>query len=381
MTFRFPRPNSAFGLRGLALALALGAAPARAQSALDLAWDAPAECPNGAAVLARVRALAGETLRGSRLHAVGRVERAGGRYRLTLSLQQGADVRERKMESVSCDDLAGAAAVALGLLLRKEPTAAGGAATAGTTNGTGPGGGTTDTGSSNPTTTASDANGASASASNPNGNKAQSSTPKEPTAPVTRPPSERRNDETPPAAADADSSGTPRRWNVLLRAPFGTVGVGLLSRPTLALGGGVGFRYDDWRVMAVGRTFEGATQWSEDFPELGVHIARVAADLDVCRQWRSGRLELAPCANAELSLLTARGKGPHVAPASQHARILALGAGADARLFLVRWLAVFAEATFAIETSRPAFLISDSGKIPRLGPVEGSLGLGTEWIF
>src|SRR6185295_6374301 len=99
---------------------------ARAQSQLDLSWDAPAGCPQADAVRSRIRELAGDALRSaSHLSAAGRVVKVGERYRLTLSVRETNGPRERTMESDSCADLAGAAAVALGLLLKSEPGTSG----------------------------------------------------------------------------------------------------------------------------------------------------------------------------------------------------------------------------------------------------------------
>ncbi|HEY3495330.1 MAG TPA: hypothetical protein VGK73_11615, partial [Polyangiaceae bacterium] len=95
---------------------------APAQERLELVWSAPANCPQSAVVRERLRALLGESGRHTAgLRAEGRIERTEGRYRLTLTVRDATGVRHRSIESDSCADLGGAAAVALGLLLRNEP--------------------------------------------------------------------------------------------------------------------------------------------------------------------------------------------------------------------------------------------------------------------
>lgn len=353
MTSRFlPRSLSAGAL--LSFALGLSSSSAHAQGVLDLAWEAPEECPSGLSVSKQVRSLAGDSSGGSPWQATGRIERRGARYQLTLTLRRGNEIRERKMESTSCEDLAGAAAVALGLLLRKEqppPSSATDGAAAGPT-----GSHTGDSHTGDATST-----------------PAPASTDKRAAAVAQKPGAV--------SPEETDVHSRQRRWNVLVRAPFGTGAWGQLSRPALALGGGLGFRYDDWRVTAQGRIFEDTALWSEVLPSIGTTVKRMAADITGCREWRANRFAFGPCLTVGVSFFRARGKGPHVIAQSRRVGVAALGAGADARVLLTSWLAAFGDATVAAETSRPALSITEFGEVTRLGPVDFSLTLGGEWIF
>ncbi len=381
MTFRFPRLGSIAALLAVAWTWVPNPAraePARTPSAFDLTWDAPKECPSGRDVVSRVHALAGDAFDQSRLRAVGRVERLGGRYRLTLTLRRGDEVRERKIESASCEDLAGAAAVTLDLLLRKERTAAAE-------------GRPEDTGA-NPTDRSGDtkagAEGADASNTRANASAPSPSDNGEPKSngpsaagakaarPAAEPPKSERS-----TAAGTDSRLRQRRWNLLLRAPFGTVDFGPLERPTVALGVGLGLRYDEWRFVLAGRIFKDEVVWSDALPNVGSNISRWEGELGVCRDWRAGRFEFGPCVNVALSSITAHGTGPHVQAESEHAQVLAIGARAEGRVYIAPWFALWTSATLAVETSRPVVSISDFGEITRLGPIGFSLALGAEWIF
>ncbi|MGC4068471.1 MAG: hypothetical protein QM784_28255 [Polyangiaceae bacterium] len=88
-----------------------------------LEWQAPANCPGQPEVWAQVRLLLDvgpkDTL-SSRLTAMGVIESNGDRYQLTLSIEMGRTKGSRVISSVDCQSLGKAAAVVLGLLIRKE---------------------------------------------------------------------------------------------------------------------------------------------------------------------------------------------------------------------------------------------------------------------
>lgn len=88
---------------------------------LALEWTAPKECPSAAVV--RTRALERMPADFAPMHAQGRVERAGGVYRLVLEIDARGD---RVLEAATCDALASSAAVVLAMsaspVERTEPT-------------------------------------------------------------------------------------------------------------------------------------------------------------------------------------------------------------------------------------------------------------------
>lgn len=95
--------------------LLLVARPARAAEPLRLVWDAPAECP----ALASVRAAAiQDAVPGARtLEAEAAVVQTERGWRVTLRTRRGEERGERTIEASSCEGVADATAVVLGLAL------------------------------------------------------------------------------------------------------------------------------------------------------------------------------------------------------------------------------------------------------------------------
>src|SRR5687768_6018233 len=110
--------GSLIGLLLLGWTSALAAQPA---ARFALSWDGPPGCPSADNVRARVDALLdGGASAGSvaDVQASGEVERVDNGYRLLLTM--GVDDRpsSRVIEARTCDELAGAAAIAIALLAR-----------------------------------------------------------------------------------------------------------------------------------------------------------------------------------------------------------------------------------------------------------------------
>jgi hypothetical protein len=302
------------------------------------------------------------------LRAEGRIVRVDGRYRLTLRVHDQNRVRDRTIDADACADLAGAAAVALGLLLR------------GGSDGSGVGDLPVDSASPNPTDPAAaretDAQNASA-----NGSTNPAASTKDPSAASAAAAS--RPEEAAPTPDDATTADDlPRRWNVLVRAPVVQLDVGRLPKPSVGLGAGVGFGYDEWRVLVSGRIFFDQTVWSElASPDVGAEVHRAALDLAACRGFRWGAVELEPCLTIGLDHLAARGVGTDIVPQSERSNSLVLGAAGAVRFHAADWLALVATAGVGVETSRPKLTVTSLGEVQQLGPFAFSLALGPEWIF
>ena len=350
---------------------------AYAEDAVDLAWDAPAGCPQREAVQARVRELAGEALKNAeRPRAEGRIVSVNGRYQLTLTVYEKGEARDRTMTSQSCDDLAGAAAIALGLLIRQRPSSSGEPGSSGTGAAAAPGAAAAETGA-------------------PGSEKSQSRT-TPPAAPGTKPASKSPPGSTEPDDADRAGKSSeveystygsglslPGAWNAdfILRAPAAVLDVGPLPKPGFGVGGAVGVRSSGWRITVGGRILMDQIWRIPGSADAGADVGRWQADLWLCRGFRIGRTELSPCLTAGLEGLSASGTGPGVTPSEQKSLSFVVGAAGTAHFYVFDSMAIFASVGVGIETTRPVLVVEELGPIGQVGPIQLSIALGPEWIF
>ncbi|MET0793221.1 MAG: hypothetical protein ABW061_16995 [Polyangiaceae bacterium] len=328
-------------------------ARAQSASALNLQWNAPAACPQKLAVQQRIEKLVGaKRINENEISADGAITQTDdGRFHLQLVVRSGGLVGQRSIESKSCGQLASAAAVALGLLMRSgaplSSDALGGSESANAagnrdgSSGSSDGERAGDTDSSGaPTNVASDSD-----------------------------------------AASSSALETRRRWRARLQLPLLALGVGPLPRPSLglALGGGVSF--DEWGF------FLQLAKWSqqhlpaEGFPGYGADADRLTAGLVACRAFRRAPFEIAPCVVMSFEHLSASGLGNRVAPRAQAVTWFAPGLGVQARVYLADWLSLTAQLNAQLEASRPQIAIDGVGGIAQTGPAAATVLVGPEWIL
>ncbi len=321
-------------------------AAAQQRSLPELSWQAPAGCPQAQAVRERVAAIAGTgTQRETRLQAQGEITEEAGRFHLRLVMRDGELSGERNIVSDSCDDLAGAAAVALGLLLRSETPL-----------------------------TQSDLSGAAPGAG-----------PSSPTEPA-RPQEAAQPQPVPAPRKEVSQSPAPeatqtRRFRALLRAPAVVAELGPLPSPSLGVGLGVGVGYETWSLLLLGELWLDQTVYGTALPEHGADVGRKSAVLRLGRGIGAGRWVLTPHVTLALEHLTARGVGSGVVPQDQSATWLAPGAGLTGALRLGKVAAIFAEVDGRYETARPLITIDGLGRVRQLAPVALASSLGAEWSF
>lgn len=362
MTSRSEPPASPrrFG-RGAALLVTVGAlwsprqAFAQAPESLELRWRAPSECPSEQQVRARIRQLAGSALaQEAPVRADATIVRGrDDRLHLELVVHVGDLVGTRRIEGTSCEDLAGAAAVALALLLRsptplsEEDLGASGA------------GGPSPDGSS-----AAEPGSAGERRGTEGGESASNAAP-EPARPPLQSPTDRR----------------PRRWHGLLQAPLATVGVGPLPEPSFGLAAAAGASFARWRFLAEGTGWLGQRMTVRDDPSIRADVHLVAAGLLTCWEAVRGRFGLAPCVVMTVEHLWARGTGPHVTPRTADATWIAPGLGGQAFWHPVPWFGLVGQVTAQIEASRPRIAIDGVGTLGRTQPASMALAIGLEWIL
>jgi len=339
----------------LATATALG----QPAPGLDLHWQAPVGCPQQSDVRDRFRKLTGTTSSTTgQLQADGAITQTdSARFHLRLIVHSGKLVGERNLDSSSCVDLAGAAAVTLALLMRSE-------APLNEQDIRGP---------QQPST-------ATSNAAPPGGAASETAERTEPEKPIT-------NDahEPSPASPDARSPGpsetSPRPWRVVLQAPRAALSIGPLPQPSWALAFGTGANYKRWRFLLEGADWKQQHVPAQNFPGYGADVDRATAGLRTCRAERFSAFEVAPCLLLSLEHISARGTGAHIAPRSEQVTFLGVGAGVRAGVYLARWFGLFVGVDAQIETARPRISIDGVGAVGELGPATLTATVGPEWIL
>jgi hypothetical protein len=308
----------------------------------ELSWDAPPGCPTAENVQTRVDALlAGGARAGSvaDVRASGQVERVDNGFRLLLTMGVGSTPSSRVIEARTCDELAGAAAIALALLARST----------------------------------------SEEASSPSAGDA---------APATSTPGSQV--EPPPAAADpttskkappAEPEVSPRQLRLVIDAPIGLAGWGSLPSAGLGLGAAVGIR---WKAL---RATVKAELWQPQITEqsgFSSRFTRQSGRLEGCLVHAAHDLELGPCLGVAAQRLVAEGIGSEVFLAQSRTTMWVSGAGG---LFAslptpgFKYLRLFGAASVLVSPSRPRFVIDQLGLVHEPALAAPQVDLGCEWIF
>jgi hypothetical protein len=330
-----------------ALFSAISAAAVLARAEVELRWSAPPECPQEVAVQERLRALVGPALERSELAAEGVVERFEGRYRLTLRVLDDP-TGERRIESESCSELAGAAAVALVFLVQESEA------------------------------TSDDA----AAATEPKGSAVETSRPATQPERAENPDDYTSSDanwEPPDLGARRRSASMGGGWDAVLQAPLGSVDWGPLPGPTFGLGLGAGLERDGWRLLLRGE-YGLPFGYESDVPGVGVQLRRASVGAVGCRAFRSGRFAVSPCLLLSLEHVEARGTGAALRPRSDGVFWLAPGAELDLHAHLADWVALFAGISGRVESAQPRLTVERVGEIAQLSPIALHVLLGVEWI-
>jgi hypothetical protein len=326
------------GLLVLGWTSALAAQPA---ARFALTWDAPPGCPTAENVQARVDALLdGGASSGSvaDVRASGDVERVDNGFRLLLTMGVGTTPSSRVIEARTCDELAGAAAIAIALLARSSSE-----------------------GSSAP----SDAGGTA------------SAEPSE--APSSPAPAAAKREMTPPKEPPAEAS--PTRLRFVIDAPVGVAGWGSLPSVGVGLGAGLGIRWGALRVMARGELWHPQTDTVSGFAS---HFTLQSGRAEACLLQNLHGVELGPCLGAAMQRLTGQGIASQVFSAQSRTTMWFSGAGG---LFVSLptpgfvHLRFFGAATVLVSPSRPRFVIDQLGPVHEPALAAPLLDLGCEWIF
>jgi hypothetical protein len=339
-------------LLGLSWPLRAGAEP---NDLVSLDWSAPAECPRVEEVQARIRKLAGSLTSKAKPRANATITRKEeGGLHLRLAMQSENSTGERNIDGKSCNDLAGAAAVALVLLLQSGDASAQAELRA-------------DAPLDDEARRSERARAEQARAEQARAEQAKSSA--------------AANSQSAAAEASEDlDDSRPRRF--LVQLPGVALGVGPVPGVSWGVAGAAGVSLERWRLLA------GATLWrkrqasaSDGFEQYGADISHVTGQLLACRAVVASRFEVAPCATVSVQHVSARGTGAHIAPRTARATWLAVGVAAQARARVSSWFSLALGLGGELETARPRLSLESLGKVEQLLPVAANFTLSTEWHF
>jgi hypothetical protein len=322
------------------MCIASTAVAQRAGDAIVLAWDAPAECPAQADVLAEVNRLLGgapDPTGRKRLGAKANVERdPKGGFRVHLTTDMAGVSGERDLDAPTCPALADATALVLALTFDPEAVAARRAEAR-----------------KEPTP---ERSAAPVRAAGP------------PTSPSSRP------------AAAADSStgseaGRERNWHVVIGAEMnGSLG----PLPTLAygLGGRIGI------LVRRARFDAGATYWPDQRATVGDRdsggdFRLFAGNADGCYAVIVRPVELSPCVGIELGRMSAEGYGVK-RPDSGAATWFAPWAGALGALSIASPVRARIDLGIEVPLLRPPFYLQGVGSVHRASAIAARGGIGIE---
>lgn len=323
-----------------------------ADERVRLSWIAPAGCPRVEDVRARMDKLIGHApADGATIRAEATVVRTpSGRLHLTLIVHTADSVGQREIEASACDDLAGATAVNLALLLRsvQPPTAA--------------------------TREAASQSSAGAELAQPSTSLARSASNARARTP---------SDADQPKASEplAALERSPRTWRGLLRLPLMAASIGPLPSASWGAALAIGLQIERWSIYMDGGAWLRQSLPATELLDVTAHVDRMELGLAACHGFSFGAVELAPCAVLSLEHVWTRGAGAHITARTAQATWLAPGIGGQTRWLVTSWLALAASIHVQAQTARPNIAVDGVGRIGHFGPLALTFLLGSEWIL
>ena len=334
--------EAAGSLAGLLVVGWTSAVAAQPAASFALSWNGPSGCPTAENVRARVDALLGGGAAATSVadvRASGQVERVDNGFRLLLNMGVGSSPSSRVIEARTCDELAGAAAIAIALLARSTSEDVSARSTS----------------DAKPTSSASEGHG-------------------EPPPPAS-PNRETASKKEPPAETSPDGV------RLVIAAPVGVVGWGSLPSVGLGLGAALGIRWKALRAAVGGDLWQRQTAQVSGF---ATDFTLQSGRAEACLLQAVHGLELGPCLGAGVQRLAGEGIGSQVFSAKSPSAVWVSGVGG---LFAslptpgFAHLRFFGEAVVLVSPVRPRFVIDQLGPFHEPALAAPQLDLGCEWIF
>jgi hypothetical protein len=305
---------------------AASASVASAEDGLRLTWTAPSGCPSAETVRAAalrgvdVRAAKGDVLEAD-AHVAHGSSTSSDTWKVQLHTRRGTSRGEREIEASTCDGLAEATAVVLGLALVAPD------------------------------------------------NDAIGPDPVPPPAPDRDTPAKEQRRTEGHGAAHALAFGA---------SVAGDRGM----LPAAAIGGALTLAWTPGRLRIEAEARRWGSQ-NGSVAEYGSGARFSVTSLGGRACWaalKTGRFELSPCTGADAHLVSAPGFGADT-NYSRSAAWTALGGGGLGRISLTSWLAVRARAEAVIPLSRPTFIVENEGSVHRPSIVGAAGSVGLEALF
>jgi hypothetical protein len=363
------------------LATAPAIAWAAPQPALDLRWEAPPGCPQESDVRDRIQNLLGTGRNSSHLRAEGTITRMDKRFRLDLVVHVRDLGGTRTIESNSCEDLAGAAAVEIALLVHSAEAAAE-PSRPGTQSQT------------SPPARGSDSSGSRSSGSDyraPQGTSDASASARAPNSAK----SENKTDVKTEVASEAKEPpakvASQRTWHALVQVPVLELGGGPLPQLSRGIGLSLGLEVSNWQLQVKGISWQRQNVPAPNFPGYGADVDRMGAAFWGCREFRGSWFGFSPCMSAGMERVSVTGTGQNIVQSSQHAFGMTAGAGAQGRVYLTSWMRLLMAVGGQIQLSRPQISVAGAKPADNLepyrfdvyqfAPAALTLAVGLEWIL
>ena len=330
----------------------------------------------------RIQRILGSGRHDSPLRAEGTITRIDGRFQLELVVHVGDVAGTRSIVGKSCEDLAGAAAVEIGLLVHSVE-----AASKPEQTGTQP---PTLPPISGPETSGASTDGTSGLSSQSTGGAS----------PAARAPdsaeSEHRTEDESEETEQPPRTETPRSWHGLMQAPLLALGAGPL--PPVAVGAGLslGFEYARWQVRVQGLYWRRQNVPASGFPGYGADVDRIGASLWTCREINLAWFGFSPCVSAGMERVSVSATGSNILPTQRLTIAMSAGVGLQGRIHLASWLRLLAAVGGEVELVRPQILMDRLGQLAppaegepadpptpvyRFAPVALTATLGLEWAL
>jgi hypothetical protein len=341
-------------------------------------------------VRGRIQRILGSGRHDSPLRAEGTVTRIDTRYRLELVVHVGEVTGTRSLTSKSCDDLAGAAAVEIALLVHSVETTAAPRRTDTEPLAAPPASGAEASPSTSGAQTAPTAPSTSAPSPDTRASTIERREPENKTETKTKTKDE-AEDETAREVPTAPIEEEPRSWHVLVQVPGVALGIGHLPSRSVGLGASLGLEYDRWQLQLHGRAWQGQSIAVSGFPGYVVDIDRMGASLWSCRESRFAWLGLSPCLAASVDRISGTGTGSGLVSTPQTKLGVSLGVGVQGRIHLASFLRLLATVAGEVELLRPEIVIDQLGRLApgkqstppiyRFAPAALTATLSLEWAL